>query len=279
MCAAGGAALAARGAEAQESTELAREPVGVLVDTTRCLGCRMCEYACAEANGLPAPETEVDFSQERTTTPTQWSVVNRYETSAGPVTVKRQCFHCLQPACASACLTRAMYKTPDGPVTWRESKCMGCRFCMVSCPFDVPKFQYDSAVPKVQKCQLCWERLQHGEQPACVANCPAGALTFGRRADLLEEARSRIYQNPDGYFHHIYGEQEAGGTSWLYLASVPFEQIGFKTDVGTEAYPTYAKEFLYAVPLVLTLVPPLLLGMSKARNRSDEDDLVEGGER
>jgi len=279
MCAAGGAALAARGVEAQESTELAREPVGVLVDTTRCLGCRMCEYACAEANGLPAPETEVDFSQERTTTPTQWAVVNRYETSGGPVTVKRQCFHCLQPACASACLTRAMYKTPDGPVTWRESKCMGCRFCMVSCPFDVPKFQYDSPVPKVQKCQLCWERLQRGEQPACVANCPAGALTFGRRADLLEEARSRIYQNPDTYFHHIYGEHEAGGTSWLYLASVPFEEIGFKTDVGTEAYPTYTKEFLYAVPLVLTLVPPLLLGMSKARNRADEDDLVEGGER
>lgn len=240
------------------------DTVGVLVDTTRCLGCRMCESACAAANDLPKPES-ADLSEERTTSPDQWTVVNRYETEKGPVTVKKQCMHCLQPACGAACLTRAMHKTPEGPVRWRGDKCMGCRFCMISCPFDVPKFEYHSANPRISKCVMCWERLQEGEKPACVSNCPAGALTFGKRSELLEEARRRIYTEPDKYFHHIYGEHEAGGTSFLYLASVPFEQLGFPTDLGTTAYPTYTKEFLYAVPLVLTVVPPLLLAVAKSR--------------
>jgi len=143
---------------------------------------------------------------------------------------------------------------------------------MLSCPFDAPKFEYDSAVPRIQKCQLCWSRVSEGGQPACVENCPAGALTFGRREDLLDEARSRIYTNPDAYVHHVYGEHEAGGTSWLYLSAVSFEEIGFRTDLGTAGFPTYTKEFLYAVPAVLTLVPPFLLGLSRATRRHDDDD-------
>jgi Fe-S-cluster-containing dehydrogenase component len=236
----------------------------------------MCEWACAGANGLPDPEAEIDRSVERQTSETQWTVCNTYETDRGRVSCKKQCMHCLQPACASACLTKAMHRTAEGPVTWRASKCMGCRFCMVSCPFDVPKFEYDSPVPKIQKCQLCWDRLQEGQQPACVANCPARALMFGPRAALLEEARSRVYQNPDKYVHHIYGEHEVGGTSWLYLSSVPFDQLGFPTEVGSEAYPAYTREFLYAVPLVLTLVPPFLLALNRA-SRAREVAEVEGG--
>ena len=178
--------------------------------------------------------------------------------------------HCLQPACTSACLTMAMHKTPGGPVAWDEDKCMGCRFCMVSCPFDVPKFEYDSANPEIRKCQMCWERLDDGELPACVENCPFGALTFGKRSELLKEARQRIYSEPDNYVDHIYGEREVGGTSVLYLASVPFDQLGFRTDLGQESYPSYTKEFLYAVPMVLTVVPPLLLGMSRATQKEEE---------
>ena len=280
MCAAGGATLAGGKLRAEEpgTKRVVTDRVGVLVDTTKCLGCRMCEYACAKAHGLPEPEATIDRSVVRQTAPTQWTVVNRYETEKGPVSAKRQCMHCLQPACASACLTKAMVKEPEGPVHWRESKCMGCRFCMVSCPFDIPKFEYDSPVPKIQKCVMCWERLEQGEPPACVANCPVGALQFGRRTDLLDEARRRIASEPEKYVHHIYGEHEVGGTSWLYLASVPFDQLGFPADLGSTPYPVYTKEFLYGVPLVLTLAPPLLLALSRAsRARQVAQEEGEGG--
>lgn len=267
---AAGSALMGRELAAQETSgpEAADDPWGILIDTTKCQGCRMCEWACAEENGLPEPDYDPEMVGERDTSTTAFSVVNSYETEKGTVTVKKQCMHCLQPACASACLTKAMHKTPDGPVAWDVDKCMGCRFCMVSCPFDVPKFEYDSATPEIKKCQMCFDRLEQGELPACVANCPFGALTSGRRSDLLREGRKRIIENPDDYIDHIYGEKEAGGTSVLYLASVPFDQLGFRTDLGQEAYPSYTKEFLYAVPMVLTLVPPLLLGLNKATDRS-----------
>jgi formate dehydrogenase iron-sulfur subunit len=282
--AAGGAAVAARAARAEEPGRhvTVDDPVGVLVDTTRCVGCRMCEFGCyhanGEANGLEKPSFDEPLTPERTTDDKHWTVVQRHEVDGRAITVKRQCMHCLQPACASACLTRAMYHTPDGPVVWRSNKCMGCRYCMVSCPFDVPKFEYHSAVPRIQKCQLCFSRVAQGEVPACVASCQHGALTFGRRENLLDEARRRIYTEPDRYVSHVYGEHEAGGTSWLYLSSVPFERLGFRTDLAEESYPALAKEFLYAVPLVLTLVPPFLLGLNRATAPKDGDD-DEGGDR
>jgi formate dehydrogenase iron-sulfur subunit len=261
-----GATLASAGAAKASGTKGEIDPVGVLVDTTRCIGCRTCEVMCAETYGLPEPDLMDDtvFDAERKGSESQRTVVNRFETDAGEVFVKRQCMHCVEPACASACLTKAMAKTEQGPVVWRGSKCMGCRFCMVSCPFDAPKFEYHSANPKIQKCTLCWDRLQEGEQPACVENCPVGALQFGKRSELIEEARRRIYDDPDTYVHEIYGEDEVGGTSWLYLSAAPFDQIGFRTDLGKTAYPKYTQEFLYGVPIVLTLLPPFLLALSSA---------------
>ena len=260
-----------------EEEQTVPDPLGVLVDTTRCAGCRSCEFACAEAHGLPAPDP--DFSvleHERATSETQLSVVNRYETDKGVVNVKRQCMHCLQPACASACLTRAMYKTPEGPIVWREGRCMGCRFCMVSCPFDVPKFEYHDANPRILKCDLCAERRAEGQEPACVASCPVKALTFGRRSELIQEARRRIYGSSDRYINRIHGELDVGGTSWLYLAGVPFEQLGFRTDLGTTPYPVLTKEFLYGVPIVLTLLPPALLAISNATKGKEATDVEEG---
>ncbi len=201
------------------------------------------------------------FEKERRTTVDQWTVVNRYETEKGEVFVKRQCMHCNQPGCVAACLVKAMEKRKEGPVTW-ETNCMGCRYCMPSCPFEIPKFEFHSANPKIQKCNLCWERLKKGEKPACVENCPEEALLFGPRRELLEEARRRIYQKPGNYIPHIYGEHEVGGTGILYLSKVPFEQIGFRTDLGTTPYPEYTKGFLYAVPLVLLLWPSFLIGVN-----------------
>ncbi len=271
LCVATGSVLTAKklGAQEVDGPTDGTEPMAVLVDTTLCEGCRECEFACAEANGLPEAPDEVDFTEERNTSETQWSVINRYDTDEGEVFVKRQCMHCLRPACASACLTKAMLKTPEGPVVWREDKCMGCRFCMLSCPFDVPKFEYDSANPRIQKCHMCWERLEEGEVPACVESCPYEAITFGPRSEMIDEARRRIYQEPDKYVHQIYGEHEAGGTSWLYLASVPFDQLGFRTDLGTTPYPDLTREFLYAVPFVLTVIPPFLLALSKASKNGE----------
>jgi len=280
--AAAGTAAVSRAAVARPSrgarAAVVADPVGVLVDTTRCIGCRTCEFACAEANGLPQPDGSIEPTPDRDMSTTQWSVVRGYKVGEASIFVKRQCMHCLEPACASACATRAMRKTPDGPVIWEAAKCMGCRYCMIACPFGVPRFEYHRAVPKIQKCQLCFARVATGESPACVANCPAQALTFGRRENLLEEARHRIYSSAPGtYVPHIYGEQEAGGTSWLYLSAVPFEQIGFNTGIATEAYPDFAKEFLYAVPQVDVLLPMLLLGIARATQRHAKDG-HEGGD-
>jgi formate dehydrogenase iron-sulfur subunit len=269
--AASGVALAAKKASAKENGN-PEEFVGVLVDTTRCIGCRSCERACSIAHDLPVPDIEHDgaFADVRDTSDHQWTVVNRFNTSKGEVFVKKQCMHCWQPACAAACLTNAMYKTRSGPVIWRGGKCIGCRFCMVSCPFDIPKFEYNTWNPKIQKCSMCAERLERGQKPACVEACPTDALMFGSKRQLMGLARVRIYNHPDHYVHKIYGEYEVGGTGWLYLSAVPFEEIGFRNDLGTTPYPEYTRPFLYAVPLALFGLPALLFGLSQLTNNDDE---------
>jgi Fe-S-cluster-containing dehydrogenase component len=278
MCTAGAGAVCGE-RRYTRADRTVQEPVGVLVDTTRCAGCRSCEFACAQANDLPTPDADFAvLDDERAPSEIQFSVINRYETDKGNVFVKKQCMHCTQPACASACLTKAMLKTSEGPVVWRETNCMGCRFCMISCPFDIPKFEYHSAIPRIRKCQMCFERVDQGQQPACVENCPTQALTFGKRSDLLTEARRRIYTSEDRYVPEIYGENVVGGTSWLYLASVPFEQLGFRTDLGTTAYPHLTKEFLYGVPIVLTLLPASLLAISNATKRAEHVEADETGD-
>ncbi|MCK7540001.1 MAG: 4Fe-4S dicluster domain-containing protein [Marinilabiliales bacterium] len=145
---------------------------------------------------------------------------------------------------------------------WRGDKCMGCRYCMVSCPFDMPKFEYHSSNPKIQKCDMCYDRIMKGEIPACVENCPADALIFGTRRELITEARKRIVENPEHYVDHIYGEHEAGGTGWLYLSPVPFNELGFNTTIQKSSYPALSKGFLYSVPAVFVLCAAILTGYS-----------------
>ncbi len=271
LCAAGATSMALPAlAEAREETTK-KEFVSVLVDTTRCIGCRNCEVACATQNDLPIPEsTSPDvFAELRDTTPDQWTVVNKFDTDAGEVFVKKQCMHCNQAACSTACLTQAMYKTEEGPVIWRASKCMGCRFCMVSCPFVIPRFEYHSANPKIQKCILCNERLEEGELPACVETCPVDALQFGTRREMERIAQNRIYNNPNDYVDHIYGQDEVGGTGWLYLSAAPFDQIGFRTDLSHEPVPALTQNFLYAVPVVFLLWPAALNGMRYIKSNED----------
>lgn len=257
-----------------DNTKDKQEFIGVLVDTTRCIGCRSCEVACAvvhpDDNIRPDIQNDNALENIRDTSDKQWTVVNRFKTEKGDIFVKKQCMHCWQPACAAACLVNAMLKTKEGPVTWNGDKCMGCRFCMISCPFDIPKFEYRGWNPKIQKCNMCYERLLQGKKPACVDACPTDALMFGTKRELMEIARHRVYSHPDKYVHQIYGEHEVGGTCWLYLSAVPFDHIGFRTDLGTTPYPEYTKEFLVAVPLILFGVPALLLGLNELADRKHE---------
>jgi ferredoxin len=175
-----------------------------------------------------------------------------------------------------------MHKSDEGPVIWRKSKCMGCRFCMISCPFDVPRFEYDSAAPKIQKCIMCYQRLERGEQPACVQACPVDALQFGTRRQLIDLAQSRIYRHPWLYQHHIYGEHEVGGTGWLYLSQVPYDQIGFRTDLGNETVPSLSREFLYSVPVVFLVWPVFLSAIHRSRSGENEEhsgnQLIDSGD-
>ncbi len=250
-----------------------QEFYGILYDSTLCNGCMGCEFDCAEVNGLPDPVGSAKKGPLRKTDETRRTVVNAYETTKGKKFIKRQCMHCNEPACASACLTKAMLKTDKGPVIWREDKCMGCRSCMISCPFDVPKFEFNSTNPIIQKCSMCYDRLKEGETPLCAYNCPKEALVFGTRRELIKEARSRIHEKPDVYVDYIYGEHEVGGTGVLYLASVPFEELGLRNDLGTTPYPEFNKTFLYSVPAVLIMWPAFLLGLNNsAKERKLENE-------
>jgi formate dehydrogenase iron-sulfur subunit len=254
---------------------------GVLVDTTRCVGCRACEAACAEANDLPSPpEGDQVMQQPRDTSTTAFTVVNRTDAPGGGDRFgKKQCMHCLAPACASACPVRALNKLPTGPVTYDASKCMGCRYCMVACPFDVPKYEYEALAPRVRKCSFCAPRQQQGLPPACAEVCPSGALTFGRRHELLEEAKRRIYSEPDKFVHRVYGEHEAGGTSFLYISDVPFEKLTLAAGVPEKAYPELVAGALGAPPLVMTLWPPLLMGLYAFSKRREEVEQQESDEK
>ncbi len=269
FAAAAGTGLAPGLAGASEQAAGGNEFIGVLVDTTRCIGCRRCEQACAGAHSLPLPATLDDnavFEKPRKTSPTQLTVIDRRMTERGPVYVKKQCMHCNQPACAAACLVKAMEKKQEGPVVWNPN-CMGCRICMVSCPFDVPMFEYDKTAPKLQKCDMCWNRLTDAKQPACVEACPTEALVFGTRRQLVVEAQKRMAQFPERYIHQIYGLRDVGGTSFMYLSSVPFEQLGFRTDLGNTPYPEYSKGFLFSVPVILILWPAILMGLFRLTRR------------
>jgi Fe-S-cluster-containing dehydrogenase component len=260
---------------------------GILVDTSLCIGhnCRRCEFACAKENHLPIPDKPPEdasvFDQRRRTHPDQFTVINRFPGRSEdlPVYAKKQCMHCDEPACASACLVGAFTKTPEGAVTYDASVCIGCRYCMVACPFDIPTYEYDSARhPRVRKCTFCFDsRLREGKAPACVEACPREVMTFGRREDLIKVARQKIARNPDRYVDHIYGEHEVGGTSWMYLAPVPFDSIGMRTDLGTSPYPERTRNYLSAAPLVMAIWPSFFLTLYLFNKRKDQIAAEENG--
>ncbi len=253
------AASVGKDAEASSHVEAGENHVGCLVDTTLCIGCRRCEASCNDNNKLPKPELKFTdtsvFRKERRMTTEAFTVVNEYQGSPSPdqgrknsTYVKFQCMHCIDPACVSACIVGALTKAEDGAVVYNSSICIGCRYCMVACPFQVPAYEYDKILtPKVRKCEFCADQAAgKGANPACAASCPAEAIIFGKRKDLLEMAHDRIQKRPDRYIDHVYGEREVGGTSWIYLVGREAEDIGL-LELPHEAAPRLTEAIQHGI--------------------------------
>jgi Ni/Fe-hydrogenase subunit HybB-like protein/Fe-S-cluster-containing dehydrogenase component len=255
LTAAGTGALSATRALANSGTpaNASTDPMGVLVDLCACVGCRLCEHACKKANDIdPGPLESYDdqsvFAIKRRPEPQALTVVNAFSGADDqPVYAKINCVHCNYSACVSACIVGALEKQPDGAVTYDAWKCIGCRYCMVACPMQLPAYEYDNVLtPQVRKCQFCHHRTSRGELPACVEACPRQAMTYGRRSELIKLAHEKIEKNPKRYFNHVYGEHEVGGTAWMYLSPVDFEQVGF-LKLGTAAPPALTEAIQHGV--------------------------------
>ena len=254
-------------AQASEKSKDFSDHLGVLIDTTLCVGCRKCEEACNKINpDLPRRISDYYkdqgvFDKRRRMDGTTYTVVNRYHLGVDvdkPTYAKFQCMHCLEPACMSACIVGAFSKEPNGTVKYDAWKCIGCRYCMAACPFQVPGYEYENAfTPEVRKCTFCFSRrTAHGKPPACVQSCPMQVMTFGKRTDLIKMAHERIDRNPDRYYPHVYGEHEVGGTAWMYLSRIPFQEIDLP-ELGTKAIPQHTEPIQHAI--FKYFIPPFAL--------------------
>lgn len=231
----------------------------MLIDTTRCIGCRSCQAACKQWHDLPGETTHNTGSYQnppwisgKTRTVVTFNEVV-YNGQFDWVFAKRQCMHCEHPGCASACTVGALRKTADGPVVYDASKCIGCRYCQYACPFDVPAYEWDEVLGLISKCDFCVDRATEGMEPACVKACPTEALIVGERSALLAEAHRRIAADPVQYVNHVYGEHEVGGTSMLYLSGVPFAQLGLPA-LGTAPVSAYTEAVMRKTPTIAITV-------------------------
>jgi len=259
---------------------------GILADTTRCIGCRGCQVACKQQHDLDAQKTRFFWGDGYQNPPHRtadtWNLVtfndasseNGYEWIFG----RRQCFHCMEPACVAACPVEALKKTSQGPVVYDGSRCIGCRYCQIVCPFSAPRFEWNKRVPEIRKCNMCADRMARGEHPACTVTCATGALLFGDRKALLAEASDRIKKNPDRYVNHIYGENEVGGTCVLHLAKVPFERIGYPVGLSDTPFPDQIKTAMHAIPYAMTGMAAVFGGLAWIINRRMSAEKKDGQE-
>lgn len=274
----------------------------ILFDGTRCIGCRSCEEACDDENASRKRKWEDESGKEFRKPPEGLSCDKWVHMSSHPLPIKEgierkpfdwdsapelkddgqytfsrhACMHCVEPACVSACIVGALEKQENGAVIYDPHKCMGCRYCMIACPFNIPKWEWHKTLPYIRKCTMCYERQQEGKEPACVENCPGNedgpALIFGRRYDLLYEAEKRIHENKDRYYPHVFGRDELGGTCVLYLMDkrlTPAE-IGFAGKYKTRSIPDYAKSPQATVPYWVGGFAIMFSGLYRVIKRRDK---------
>jgi Fe-S-cluster-containing dehydrogenase component len=277
------AAASAVPAAAAEKPAAPGDAVGMLYDTTRCIGCKACVVACKEANGLE-PDTRQDplhdaplALNDRTK-----NIIKLYREGDRRSYMKQQCMHCIDPACAGACMIGSLQKREHGIVTWDPARCIGCRYCQVACPYEVPKFQWEEAAPKIVKCELCNHRLAEGKEPGCCEVCPREAVVYGTYDELLAEAKRRMADNPGRYVDRIYGEHDGGGTQVLYLSHVPFEKLGLP-ELGDEGSGTLNRTVQHGIyqgfiaPAALYAALGGVMLVNKRRGKVADE--AKGGER
>ncbi len=241
----------------------------MLYDATRCVGCKSCELACKDWNGLP-PDAEPPEDTHAYT----WTLIKQYKEGNSSSYRKIQCMHCVHPACVAVCTVGALRKTEEGPVVYDAHKCIGCRYCQYACPYGIPKFQWDQALGLIGKCTMCADRQAEGMMPACAEACPVGALSFGTRVEMIKEAYKRISEEPDRYVDHLYGETEGGGTSVLILSGVPFESLGLP-ELGPEPVTEGSHIVMNTTPVVATLGLAIFSGirwLTKSRENRKESE-------
>jgi formate dehydrogenase iron-sulfur subunit len=222
----------------------------ILTDITRCTGCSECVLACKTVNRLEGDFPRYWHRNDGLSARNWTSILTRDNNHF----IRKQCRHCIEPACVSACPVGALTTSPEGAVIYDAGKCIGCRYCMISCPYGIPRYDWDKAVPYVQKCNMCYDRIKAGKQPACTEACPTEATIFGEREELLAEAHRRIRENQGKYIDRVYGESEAGGTSVLYISDI---------DLGFLTYPLHRikKPLPETTSTAMSAVPPVFIGM------------------
>ena len=259
ILAGGAAAVASKALPASATREPKKVPpdaVGMLYDATLCVGCRACEVKCREVNHLPGHVQQIGggvYNMSVGLTDANVTVIKRFEENGQTGFLKRQCMHCVDPSCVSACMLGALAKGKGGVVGYDKDLCLGCRYCQIACPFNVPRFEWNVAVPKIVKCDMCRTRQQG---PGCAEVCPRGAVLYGNFDALKAEARARLAKSPGRYVNKVYGEVDGGGTQVMYLSAVPFEKLGLPvlTDTAGAQSSEAVQHTLYqnfATPVVL----------------------------
>jgi Fe-S-cluster-containing dehydrogenase component len=252
--AAGGSILLATGSSpvfgAAPVHKLSPDALGILYDSNLCIGCQACVYACKRANDMPVEHTgpyrvwdnPLDLSAKTL------NVIKMHTEGDDFAFIKRHCMHCLEPACVNACPVSALQKdAKSGVVTYDKHACIGCRYCQIVCPYNVPKFEWNDPFPQIRKCQLCDHLFEQGGYSACCESCPTGASLFGPVQELRKEARRRLRMTPgkryefplnhitkggttthvaEPYQDDIYALEELGGSQCMILAGTNFQKLG-----------------------------------------------------
>lgn len=236
---------------------------GFLIDASRCIDCRACLVACSVENNVPMTNTRIWIKDT--------GITGRFP-DLSRFTAPYHCMHCIDPSCVSACTVGALQQNQDGIVVYDVDRCIGCRYCMYACPFEIPNFEWDQRLSLIVKCDLCVARLEEGGQPACAATCPTQAIQFGRREEMLELAHERILNNAGHFINHVYGESENGGTCTFYISPVPFEQLGLPTTVATRSPAYFNRLVTHGTPAVAAGVAIGMSGIYLAIKRQAEDN-------